>query len=456
MSVTTIRSSALPRSTANLTLNPTPTPTPVPAVVLDVEVTHALPAIEGARGDRRVLRAWLLVRVFTEPIGQLLLDVPPAGIGPTELGAAIDARFGPKIRARLVAAGGQPILDPTRWAPLVPRTPDYLTTRAEVLREAPPITVVVCTRDRPADLRRCLTSLQRQRYPELRILVVDNAPTDDGTERVVDSFAEAAVSVQRIVERRPGLSRARNAAVAAAPGEILAWLDDDEVADPYWLAEVARALAEHPDADVVSGVIVPAELETEPQLWFEEFGGHSKGRGFTPDVFSPATAYRQSPLYPLPAFGTGANMVFRPGVIEGFGRFDPALGAGTPAMGSEDTHAFMKVLYGGGKVAYQPTALVRHYHRRDLAGLHRQLVGYGVGLTAAYTSLVLHNPRILLPLLRLLPTAIRDLLGGGSGLREAGLGVDFPRELLGANRRGMIRGPLAYLKGRRTTRRRSA
>jgi len=396
-----------------------------------------------------VLRAWLLVRVFTEPIGYLLLDVPPTGLTPADIAAAIDEKFGPRIRARLVAAGGSPTLDPDRWAPLVPQTPSYVAGRTEVLRAAPPITVVICTRNRPNDLRRCLRSVQEQRYPHLRVLVVDNAPTDDATEKVVHEFVGRRVEVERIVEPRPGLSRARNAAVAACPGEILAWLDDDEVADPYWLAEVARALAEHPDADVVSGMIVPAELETEPQLWFEEFGGHSKGRGFTPDVFSPETAYRQSPLYPLPAFGTGANMVFRPGVIESFGGFDPALGAGTAAMGSEDTLAFMKVLYGGGKVAYQPTALVRHYHRRDLEGLRRQLIGYGVGLTAAYTSLVLANPRILLPLLRLIPTALRDILGGGSGLREAGLGADFPRALLGANRRGMVRGPLAYLKGRR-------
>ena len=170
------------------------------------------------------------------------------------------------------------------------------------------------------------------------------------------------------MEPKAGLSFARNAAVAAAPGEILAWIDDDEYADPNWLAEVARALADHPEADVVSGVIVPAELETQAQLWFEQFGGHSKGRGFKPDVFSPATAHIQSPLYPLPPFGTGANMTFRPGVIERIGGFDTALGAGTPAMGSEDTLAFTQVLVGGGTIVYQPTAVTHHYHRRDLDG----------------------------------------------------------------------------------------
>src|SRR5205823_3427276 len=184
-----------------------------------------------------------------------------------------------------------------------------------------------------------------------------------------------------------------------------------EVADRYWLAEIARAFAEHPTADVVSGVIVPAELETRAQVWFEEFGGHSKGRGFTPAVFSPATAKIQNPLYPLPPFGTGANMAFRPGVIERIGGFDPALGAGTPAMGSEDTLAFAQVLRGGGTIVYQPTAVTRHVHRRDLAGLRKQLVGYGVGTAAAFTALVMREPRVVFGLVRLVPTVLRDLFG---------------------------------------------
>jgi GT2 family glycosyltransferase len=331
--------------------------------------------------------------------------------------------------------------------------PAFLSRRAEVLRDAPHITVVVCTRERPDALRLCVRSLLAQAYPRFRVLIVDNAPTTDATAVVAKEAAGlGTVAVDYLVAPLPGLSHARNAAVAAAPGEILAWIDDDETADEHWLAELARALADHPTADVVSGVIVPAELETQAQIWFEEFGGHSKGRGFTPAVFSPATARQQSPLYPLPPFGTGANMLFRAGVIERIGGFDNALGAGQPAMGSEDTLAFTAVLRGGGTIAYQPTAVTRHYHRRDLAGLHRQLVGYGVGLTAAYTSMLMKNPLVLFPLLRLMPSALRDLRGGGDSVRTATIGPDFPTELLQANRRGMLMGPLAYLRGRRLNR----
>jgi glycosyltransferase involved in cell wall biosynthesis len=423
----------------------------LPAAVLDVELSEPVPAVAAVAPDgRRVAQAWALVRLFTEPIGTVLTDVPESGLKPGDLAAAIDAELGGALRPRLAEFG----LDATPADGITPRAePAFLARRRAVLAAAPPITVVVCTRERPGALARCLDSLLAQRYPAFRVLVVDNAPATDATAEVVRGAARRG-PVDYLVERAPGLSYARNAAVAAAPGQILAWIDDDEVADPHWLAEIARALAEHPEADVVSGVIVPAELETPAQLWFEQFGGHSKGRGFRPDLFGPATAHVQSPLYPLPPFGTGANMTFRAGVIQSIGGFDTALGAGTPAMGSEDTLAFTQVLVAGGTIVYQPSAVTHHYHRRDLDGLHKQMVGYGAGLTAAYTSLLLRRPRLLWPLLKLLPVALRDLTGGDS-LRVATLRADFPRELLRANRRGMLAGPRAYLKGRRAARARA-
>jgi glycosyltransferase involved in cell wall biosynthesis len=420
----------------------------LPATVIDLDVADPLPAVAGSGPDgRRVLRAWVLVRLFTEPIGTLLTPVPEQGLRPADLAAAIDAELGAAL-APLLTGLGQSALPIDG---IVPATePAFLARRREVLADAPPITVVICTRERPGALARCLDSLLAQDYPDFRILVVDNAPVTDTSAEVVRSAARRG-PVEYLTEPRAGLSFARNAAVAVTAGEILAWIDDDEYADVNWLAEVARAFADHPDADVVSGVIVPAELETQAQIWFEQFGGHSKGRGFRADKFSPASAHIQSPLYPLPPFGTGANMTFKPGVLEKIGGWDTALGAGTPAMGSEDTLAFTQVLIGGGTIVYQPTAVTHHYHRRDLEGLHKQMVGYGAGLTAAYTSLLLKRPGLLWPLLKLAPGALRDLTSKDS-LRVSTLREDFPRELLTANRRGMLAGPRAYLKGRRAAR----
>jgi glycosyltransferase involved in cell wall biosynthesis len=281
---------------------------------------------------------------------------------------------------------------------------------------------------------------------------VDNAPEGETTADAIHALGRPDL-IERIVAPAPGLSFARNAAVAATRGETLAWIDDDEVADRQWLCGIARALLAHPRADVVSGPVAPAELETPAQVWFEQFGGHSKGRGFTPAVFSPASAATQSPLYPLPPFGAGANLATRPGVIESIGGFDTALGAGTPSLGGEDTLALTQVLLDGGTIVYQPPALVWHYHRRDLDGLRRQLTGYGTGLTAAYTGLVLRRPTVLPRLVRLIPTAVRDLTGRGGSRRTATIEADFPEALLGANLRGMVRGPGAYFAGRWRSRR---
>jgi len=411
----------------------------VPGIVRDLELSEPLPTIPAVQPEgRRAEQVWLLVRLFSEPLGALLLDIPEQGLTPADLAAAVEAELGSRV--------GSVPLDGIKAA----GEPEFLAKRREVLGTAPHITVVVCTREHPGELARCLDSLLAQDYPSFRVLVVDNAPVSEATAEVVHSAARRG-PVDYLLEPKAGLSFARNTAVQAAPGEILAWLDDDEVADRHWLAEVARALHEHPDADVVSGVIVPAELETRAQVWFEQFGGHSKGRGFKPDEFGPHTAHLQSPLYPLPPFGTGANMTFRPGVIERIGLFDTALGAGTPAMGSEDTLAFTQVLLTGGTIVYQPSAVTRHYHRRDLEGLRKQMVGYGTGLVAAYTSLLMSRPALLFPLLRLVPGALRELTGTDTA-RTATIREDFPQELLAANRRGMLAGPRAYLRSRRAAR----
>jgi GT2 family glycosyltransferase len=422
------------------------------ARVQDVELTAPLFDVPSADASgRRARTAWLLVRLDRTPVGVITMAVPPAGLDRGDVGEAIAANLGDAI-TRLASAHGA--TDPVRvnvdgLAP--PWRAQSDRRRDEALRQGPELTVVVCTRDRPAALARCVDSLLAQPYPRFRILIVDNSAVPGAGSRCITPNDHAG-RIEIVVAPRPGLSHARNVAVAATAGENLVWIDDDEVADEHWLCELAQAFVEHPEADVVAGAVVPAQLDTTAQAWFEQFGGLTKGRGFTPAVFGRETAPQQSPLYPLPPFGAGANLATRAGVIERIGGFDPALGAGSPAMGGEDTLALTQILLAGGTIVYWPAALTRHFHRPDEDGLRRQLIGYGTGLTAAYTSLILTDPRLLSPLLRLAPRAARDLLGG-QGVRTATLADDFPRALLRANLRGMLAGPIAYMRGRRRARR---
>lgn len=303
--------------------------------------------------------------------------------------------------------------------------------------------VVICSRDRPAELDRALASVRAQSRPPARVLVVDSGAMGGPIAALAGASGAEYLPVAAV-----GLARARNAAVRHCPGEAIAWLDDDEVADRDWLAQAVLALRERPDADVICGAVEPAELQTPAQVWFEALGGMVKGRGAVEATFGPHTRDTFHPLYPLPPVGAGANMVTRPGVVERTGWFDAALGAGTPACGGEDTLFFAQVLRAGGTVLYRPAMLTRHYHRRDVDGLYRQLRGYGTGVTAMYTALVLREPAAVWSLLGLAPRALRHLVGGG-----APTGADVPARLRRALRRGMLSGPAAYLRGRRQQRR---
>ena len=144
-------------------------------------------------------------------------------------------------------------------------------------------------------------------------------------------------------------------------------------------------------------------------------------------------------------------MAFLREVLEAAGGFDPALGAGSPAGGSEDTAMFSQALLSGYAIVFTPDAVVRHHHRVDEGSLRRQLAGYGRGLTAYYTKMVIQRPRLAIELVKLTPLALRELFQSDS-IRNAPIAADFPRDISRGEVRAMIHGPAAYLRGRRRER----
>jgi glycosyltransferase involved in cell wall biosynthesis len=417
-------------------------------LVVDCDVATGIPAIEAARPATHAL---VLVRVFTEPIGVLNMVLPAGGLRPRDLAQAICDDLGERLRERVEESGltwrEQLPIDGIR----PPRTPRFLEGRVHALTTGPSITVAVCTRDRPDGLARLLATLRDQEYARMRVLVVDNAPSDRRTRQLVSALSREQ-DIEYILEPRPGLSWARNRAIEEIDTEVIAWVDDDELCDPWWSTEIARGFVEVSGADAVTGIVIPAELRTQSQVWFERYFGVSRGRGFDRAVLSAATLGSQSPLYPLPPFGIGANMAFRRDALERIGRFDCALGAGTPALAGEDTAALTALLLAGGTIVYQPTAVVHHRHRADYPELRALMGGYGRGLGAYYASMLVRQPKCGLELLRLSRQAARDQVSS-RGQRLRGLDKEFPRDLLRANRVGLLQGPFMYALARRRARR---
>jgi O-antigen biosynthesis protein len=407
--------------------------------VMEVELCEPLPAVLPQDQGHRL---WVLARLHTEPLGAFVLDLDSRELSPAQFGQALWCHLEDILAARFGAAG-LPAPDQLTGAGLTvePELWPFLRARSAALERAPAISVVVCTRNRPDRLKVCLQHLQRQQYPEFEVIVVDNGPENDAAGEVVAAVTDSRF--RYVQEPRIGLSRARNTGISVASNDVVAFLDDDEEPDAFWLAALAVGFQRASDVGCVTGLILPARLDSEAQVLFEELGGHSKDRGFSAALFAADGA--QSPLYPRPPFGAGGNMAFRREALTKIGGFDPALGAGTPARGAEDTLALTLVLLAGYKIAYEPAAFVRHHHYQDFTGLARQLQGYALGLTAFYTALVLRRPRVLIDLMRLLPSAIRYLRS--STLSKPATESEFLTGFTQGSRRAMLSGPPAYLRG---------
>ncbi|MFK3730516.1 glycosyltransferase [Streptomyces sp. NPDC088090] len=323
--------------------------------------------------------------------------------------------------------------------------------------EMPVVSVIVATRDRAGMLRDCLDSLRALRYPCFEVIVVDNAPADAATEELVRrEYGGGRPEVRYLREPVPGLARAHNRGLAGARGRIAAFTDDDTLVDPEWLTALAAPFAADPATGCVTGLIVPAELETEAQLALERHGAFAKG--YAPRTWSLRDP-PPDPLFPFTAgrFGSGANMAFRTDLLRELGGFDPATGVGTPAHGGDDLLAFFRVIARGRALSYAPDAIVWHRHRRTADALAAQAFGYGAGLGAYLTSALVHEPRMLPAFLRRLPGGARYALtrgrartgpaAGPSTGPGAGRGA-VPPGLARRELRGLLFGPVGYARSR--------
>ena len=430
-------------------------PQTAPTLVARVELAAALPALAAGRAGREPYReALVLARLHGEPLGTVLLPLPTGGLAPGELAAGLWDRLGAQIDAH-VRADGLPELA-RLGAGGVPqhRTTRCDEERAAVVRDAPPLTVIVPTRDRPETLARCLRSVLAADYPadRLELIVVDNAPATGATAELL---RREFPGVRHVREDEPGLSVARNAGLRAASGELIAFTDDDVVVDRGWLLGLAGGFRAATDVACVTGLVLPLELETAPQVWFEQYKG--PGTGLARRVYDLRAHRPDDPLFPYTAgrLGPGGNCAFRTATLRALGGCDPALGAGTIAPGGEDLDLFFRTVRGDHRIVYEPRAIVLHENRGDYDAFRAQLHAYGVGLTAFLTKALATDLREAPAFLRALPRGVALALGPGSE-KHAGKGADYPREVWREELRGMARGPLAYARSRRAVRRRRA
>ncbi|HYW49184.1 MAG TPA: glycosyltransferase, partial [Gemmatimonadaceae bacterium] len=299
----------------------------------------------------------------------------------------------------------------------------------------PSATVAVCTRDRLDDLERCLRALAALPPQGQEILVVDSASRDG---EAVQALVARHAGVRYVREVRPGLDIARNTALREARNEIVIFCDDDAEVDEGWLRALCRAFTD-PRVLCATGLILPLELETPAQEWFERTNGFSRGYrrvlhdGVHDDAFF------------VSRIGAGASMALRRTVLDSIGPFDEALDAGTVTRSGGDHDYFTRILAAGYCIVYEPAALSWHRHRREWHELRTAVFGYGTGVWAYLTRQWLAGePRAALVALGWMRWQLIGVVKGSLGLRTL-----LPVDLAVAEIRGCLAGPRAYLKARR-------
>jgi glycosyltransferase involved in cell wall biosynthesis len=225
------------------------------------------------------------------------------------------------------------------------------------------ISVIVSTYQRVEKLGECVTSLSCQTFPAtgFEIIVVNNYPPARATvEQVVRENLAASATVWRIIEApTPGLYHARCAGLQAARGEIVCFIDDDATAAADWLAQLAQAYAEHPQAGVIGGHIclVPPEprpyvLQGGRERYWSHFvtkhAAYTEVENYWEFPWGANWSARREPLIQAGGFQTE---------LEGFAEFERQ---GLAFIG-DDLLAASRVARLGYRIAILPQAVVYHH-----------------------------------------------------------------------------------------------
>jgi glucosyl-dolichyl phosphate glucuronosyltransferase len=227
--------------------------------------------------------------------------------------------------------------------------------------DRPFISVIIATRNRAALLGRTLDALAAQQWPRDRfeIVVADNGSTDDTASIVRDAAGRAGFpAVQYLMIAEAGKSRAVNAALGCARGDVLAFTDDDVTPDRDWLERLAAAL--RGGADFVAGRIFPV-WETPPPRWMSP-ALHGvlavPDNGPDPLDIVPGRAENVMPI--------GANMAVTRAIVNRIGGLRVDLGKleGSLRTG-EDHEFFLRMLAAGFRGVYEPSAIVHHWVPRE-------------------------------------------------------------------------------------------
>ncbi len=217
------------------------------------------------------------------------------------------------------------------------------------------LSLIIATYNRARPLLEALESVVAQDAPLAlwECVVVNNNSQDDTEARFADFAARhPAFALRMVREPHQGLSHARNCGIAAARGEYLAIIDDDERINPGFVAAYIRFFDTHPDAVAAGGRIIPEYPAGRP-AWMSRYVERP--------VANPLDLGDRVRLFPAGRIPGGGNMALRRTAVERYGGFDPALGrVGGRLIGGEESDLFARLARAGERCWYVPDAVMWH------------------------------------------------------------------------------------------------
>jgi GT2 family glycosyltransferase len=214
----------------------------------------------------------------------------------------------------------------------------------------PEVTVVVCTRNGARTMRSCCEGLLALDYPRVEVVVVDDGSTD-ASAAIASEYGFRVISTPN-----RGLSNARNTGLAAARGDIVAYLDDDARPDPQWLRYLVTAIDDGGHAGVGGPNLPPPGDGAIAECVACSPGGPTH-------VLLSDTIAEHIP---------GCNMAFRRNRLEAVGGFDPRF-----RIAGDDVDVCWLLQREGWTLGFSPSAVVWHHRRSSIRGYLRQQREYG-------------------------------------------------------------------------------
>jgi glycosyltransferase involved in cell wall biosynthesis len=228
------------------------------------------------------------------------------------------------------------------------------------------LSIVVPTRNRPADVVTCVTSiLATDGFTDL--IVVDQSD-DRAAETALAAIADPRLRYVRTDTR--GVTNGRNLGITLSTSDVVAYTDDDCRVKADWASSLTRVFESDPEAAVVCGSVrVPPEIQ---HLGFAE-------------SFSPRQREWKGRYPSLGEWGITANLALRRSIVARVGAFDPLLGAGAPLRSGGEPDFLYRVLRAGLKVVNAEEVSVDHYGIRKPGPESAKLLkGYGIGTACAF------------------------------------------------------------------------